>query len=163
MTRGREYDYTIDYNTAEITFTAKRRITKDKRIKVEFQYTDQSFSRTLIQGSAAFEKKKFRVYVNAYSESDLKNQPLQQNLSDEDKALLSLVGDSTQNAIRSSVVDVGYNNSQNLYAMIDSLGYDSVLVINTSPDSAVFGCGIRNTPCFAPPGASVETTEGRRL
>ncbi|MEZ4937798.1 MAG: hypothetical protein R2799_09425 [Crocinitomicaceae bacterium] len=138
LTRGREYDYTIDYNTAEITFTANRRITKDKRIKVEFQYTDQSYSRTLLQGSVGFEKKKFRVYVNAYSESDLKNQPLQQDLSDQDKALLSMVGDSTQNAVRSSVVNIGFNDNQNLYAMIDSLGYDSVLVINTSPDSAIY-------------------------
>lgn len=138
MTRGREYDYTIDYNTAEITFTAKRRITKDRRIKVEFQYTDQSFSRTLLQGSVAFEKKKFRVYVNAFSESDLKNQPLQQELSDQDKALLASVGDSTQNAVRSSISNVGYNDNQNLYAMIDSLGYDSVLVFNNSPDSAFY-------------------------
>ena len=138
MTRGREYDYTIDYNTAEITFTAKRRITKDRRITVEFQYTDQSYSRTLLQGNVGFQKKNFRVYVNAFSESDLKNQPLLQDLSDQDKALLASVGDSTQNAVRESITNVGFNDNQNLYAMIDSLGIDSVLVYSTSPDSAIY-------------------------
>jgi hypothetical protein len=138
MTRGREYDYTIDYNTAEITFTSQRRITKDRRITVEFQYTDQNYSRTMIQGNVGFEKKRFKVYVNAFSETDLKNQPLQQDLNDQDKALLASVGDSTQYAVRNSILNVGYNDNQNLYAMIDSLGYDSVLLFTTSVDSALY-------------------------
>lgn len=48
LTRGETNDYTIDYSTAEITFTPGVIVTSDKRIKVEFQYTSTQFTRTLV-------------------------------------------------------------------------------------------------------------------
>lgn len=52
LTRGRTEDYVIDYTQAEITFTANRLITDDRRITVEFQYSTTQFTRTLVGGRA---------------------------------------------------------------------------------------------------------------
>lgn len=50
LTRGETNDYVIDYALGEITFTPQRLITEDQRLTVEFQYTTNQFSRTLVGG-----------------------------------------------------------------------------------------------------------------
>src|SRR5690606_5979632 len=77
-------------------------------------------------------------YLNVYSESDAKNQPLQQDITQEDKALLASVGDNVAEAYKSGIDSVGFNTSNVLYALRDSLGFDSVLVYSTHPDSALY-------------------------
>jgi hypothetical protein len=138
MTRGQEFDYVIDYNTAQLTFTANQLVTKDKRIIVEFQYSDLNYARSLIAYNAEFVGKKYTSWFNIYSEQDAKNQTIQQDLSDNEKIVLSLVGDSIQNAFANSIDSVEYFDNRILYKLIDSLGYDSVLVFSTSPDSAFY-------------------------
>lgn len=54
LLRGETNDYTIDYATAEISFTPNVIVTADKRIKVEFQYSTTQFTRTLLGTQAAF-------------------------------------------------------------------------------------------------------------
>lgn len=130
LQRGQEYDYTIDYNTSELTFTARQMITKDSRIVVEFQYSDQNYARSLFQFSTAATTKRYDWWFNAYSEQDAKNQPLQQNLTSDQKFLLSKIGDNLQLA-RTTVIDsVAFSENLVMYKLIDSLGFDSVLVVS---------------------------------
>ncbi len=136
LTRGQSEDYVINYNTAEISFTARQLITKDKRIIVEFQYSDQNYTRTLFQFSNDYQYKNLELNFNLYSEQDAKNQSLQQDLSDEQKLILAQVGDSLDQAFSSSAKEVEFTENEVLYKLTDSLGYDSVFVFSANPDSA---------------------------
>lgn len=138
LERGQEYDYTINYNTSEVTFSARNQITKDSRIVVEFQYSDQNYPRSLFQTSTTYTSKDVKFWLNAYSEQDAKNQSLQQDLSLDQKRQLSEIGDTLNLARISSVDSTGYFDNQNLYKLIDYLGVDSVLVYTVHPDSAIY-------------------------
>lgn len=141
MKRGNEFDYIIDYNTAELTFTANRLITKDSRIVAEFQYSDKNYARSLAHFGTDYESEKLKLRLNVYTEQDSRNQPLQQELSDDDKLLLSNIGDSLHQAIVPNFTVVNFSENLVLYKMIDTLTYDSVFVYSTDPDSAIYQLG----------------------
>lgn len=138
LMRGQENDYVIDYNTAELTFTAKRMITKDRRITVEFQYSDKNYARSLVRLENTTQIGNSTLRLNVYSEQDHRNQPLQQQLSEEEREVLRLAGDDPLAATVVGVDSTGFANDQVLYLRTDSLGYSPVYVYSTSPDSAVF-------------------------
>lgn len=138
LKRGQEFDYIIDYNTAEITFTANQLITKDKRIVVEFQYSDRNYARTMLQLNESFENEKLSLNFNVFSEQDAKNQPLLQELSNQQKALLTASGDSIENAYASSAILTPYNENEVLYKMIDTLSYDSVFVFSINAEDSLY-------------------------
>lgn len=144
LERGQDFDYTINYNSAELIFTPRNQITKDSRIIVEFQYTDQNYARSLFQAGATYESKKFDFWMNMYSEQDAKNQSLQQSLSNQDKLLLSEIGDSLDLARNQSIDSIGFVDNQVTYKLVDTLGMDSVLVYSVSPDSAFYSATFTN-------------------
>lgn len=138
LTRGQENDYVIDYNTAEVVFTARRLVTKDRRIVVEFQYSDKNYARSLVRFDDTYEQGKGTVRFHLYSEQDHRNQSLQQDLDDAQRNVLGEAGDDPLAAITSGIDSTGFAADQVLYLVTDSLGYDSVFVFSTDPALAVY-------------------------
>lgn len=138
LVRGQENDYVIDYNTAEVTFTARKLITKDRRIAVEFQYSDKNYARSLVRLDHTVEMERSTFRFNLFSEQDHRNQPLQQQLSEEEREVLRQAGDDPLAAAVAGADSTGYAEDQVLYERTDSLGYSPVYVYNTNVDTAAW-------------------------
>ncbi len=148
MNRGQENDYIIDYNTGELTFTAKQLITKDKRIVVEFQYSDKNYTRSLVHFSNDYEKDKLKTHLHVYSEQDNKNQPLQQDLSTEQKKLMYRIGDSLSLAVSPNIDSIAWNTKEVLYKKVDTIIgtqiHTAVYIYNTDSTKASYRLAFSN-------------------
>lgn len=127
MTRGQENDYTINYNTGELTFTPKMLVMDDKRIVVEFEYTDKHYSRyNLFSYNDLEVGKKLKLHVNYYHEQDLKGQSIQPELDDKQKLFLSTMGDKIDSCYYECADSIPYSPDRILYCKMDTL-VDGVL------------------------------------
>ncbi len=142
LTRGENYDYTINYNSAEIIFTHKQLITKDKRITVEFEYSEKNYTRFLFYNSNKFETNSGNFFFNFYSETDAKNQTIQQELSNEQKLILYNIGDSLHQATFVNADSVTFDPERILYKKIDTLIdnsiYENIFVVSQNIDNAYY-------------------------
>jgi len=148
LKRGQEYDYIIDYNSAELTFTSRRMITKDLRIFVEFEYSDRNYARSLLYFNNEIEQGKLSTRINIYTEQDSRNQPLQQQLNSDQKMVLTEAGDNFQDALISSIDSVGFSPDLILYSKQDTLVngalYQNILVFSSNPETAIYKASFSN-------------------
>ncbi len=142
LQRGQENDYIIDYNTSELTFTAKQIITKDKRIIAEFQYAERNYARSLYFFSEEIEAEKLKVRLNFFGEQDNKNKTLQQSLTESQKLTMFNIGDTLSKAITSGAELATFNTTDIFYwkkdTTVSSVTYNGIFVYSTNADSAKY-------------------------
>ncbi|WP_040559543.1 hypothetical protein [Kordia algicida] len=135
--RGENNDYIIDYNAGEITFTSKYPITSEMRITVEYQFTDNNYTRFVAYGGAQYEHEKFKIAGYIYSENDSKNQPIQQNLSEEQVEILREAGDDRQLMTAPSAVEQAFSENRILYKKEIINGVEA-FVFSNDPEDTLF-------------------------
>ncbi len=123
MTRGEANDYTIEYGSGEILFSARRLITSATRITVDFEYSDRQYTRNFFGVTAAAEiGNSVSVRTSYFREADNPDAPIDITLSDSDKELLRQSG--SHPAVKSGVVVVGTDTATGIgrgqYASIDT-------------------------------------------
>lgn len=138
LTRGFDYDYVIDYNTAEITFTPYLLVTKYNRMRVDFEYTDRNYARTNVEASQTIRNRSGQFAFYYYSEKDNPNNPLLLDLTVADQTYLSTIGDDLNKAFISGADSMdAYKAGVTLYKKIDVSGI-AVYQYSVNPDSAVY-------------------------
>ena len=93
--RGIDKDYVINYNAGEIIFNSTLPIMSDMRVQVEYQVSEKNFNSFFGFSKLEFKKNKAAHNISFYNENDIKDQPLLQNISDNQIEILSDAGDNT--------------------------------------------------------------------
>ncbi len=122
LKRGENFDYTIDYNTGEITFTTLYTVSSNLRFTVEYQLSERNYTRFLTYDGVRFQSEKLKIGIKYYNETDAKNSPVDQNISDDQKEILTEAGNDKTKMVAPSEVEAVYNENRVLYRKVITNG-----------------------------------------
>lgn len=137
LQRGENKDYIIDYNAGEIIFNSTFPITSEMRITVDYQFSERNFSRFTVYGGSEYSTEKLKLNLSVYSESDAKNQPLQQNLSTEQVGILANAGDDRSLMTAPSATEEAFSENRILYRR-EFIGTEEIFVFSNDPNDQLF-------------------------
>jgi hypothetical protein len=128
--RGFDADYIIDYTTAEITFTPSRLVGSDSRVRVEFEYTTNQYTRSLLAAESEVSVPLsrsglgFSLGVSAIREADGENFAEELGFTAQDSVLISQAGDEL--VLKSSAVPVAYDPQALFTQYFSIVGFDGM-------------------------------------
>ena len=137
LQRGATKDYIIDYNAGEIVFNPTFPINSEMRIIVDYQYSERNYTRFVGYTGGQYYSDKLNLGISFYNENDLKNQSLQQNLSQDQISILSQAGDDKSNMISPSAIPQEFSENRILYKK-DLLNGQEVFVFSNDPNDELF-------------------------
>lgn len=137
LRRGDNFDYTIDYNTGEITFTALYAVNSNLRFTVEYQLSERNYNRFLTFDGVGFETENLEVDISYYNESDIKNSPVDQDLTSEQKKILAEAGNDKSKMQAPSAVEVPFSENRILYKKTQ-LSDIEIFEFSTEPNESLY-------------------------
>lgn len=141
--RGENEDYTINYNLGEITFTTTFPITNDMRIWIDFQYAERNYTRFITYETAKYKSENLNISGYFYSENDAKNQPIQQNLTNEQKEVLANAGNDFSKMFAQSAFREPFDENKIQYKKITSTS-EEYFEFSTNPTDEVYNVSFTN-------------------
>ena len=91
------------------------------RIRCEFQYSDRNYTRFVTYNQAKHTREKFSIGGHFYLENDSKNQPLQLNLTSEQKKILEEAGNDPSKMVSSGGIEENYNENKVQYTKTEQV------------------------------------------
>ena len=143
LERGIDKDYTINYNAGEIIFNTTIPITGNTRVNVNYQVSERNYSRFIAFSGVELNRDKINLNISFYNENDLKNQSLQQNLSDEQIAILNQAGDDSSLMNAPSAYQETYSENRILYKK-EIINSQEVYAYSNDPNEELYSVRFTN-------------------
>jgi hypothetical protein len=137
INKGINEDYLIDYNIGEVRFNTTFPITNDMRIRVEFQFSNRNYTRFISYEKAEYKTNNVELSGYFYNENDVKNQPIQVNLTAAQKQILANAGNNTNLMVGESAYPDVFDANRILYKKVQS-GTNEYFEYSTNENDNLF-------------------------